>query len=95
MQASQNMLGESRKNGKKIFKRLEIGRERTMSLEYFLTVIGLICFLEGLPYLAFPKQLKTWLAKLILMPSDQLRMIGGALMAVGLFLVYWGRRHGG
>ena len=66
-----------------------------MSLGYFLTVIGLICFLEGLPYFAFPKQIKTWLEKLSLMPCAQLRMIGGALMVVGLLLVYWGRRHGG
>jgi uncharacterized protein len=89
------MLGESRKNGKKIFKGLGRGRRREMSLGYFLTVIGLICFLEGLPYLAFPKQLKTWLAKLMLMPPEQLRMLGGVLMVVGLFLVYLGRRHGG
>jgi uncharacterized protein YjeT (DUF2065 family) len=89
------MLGESRQNGKKIFGRLERGRGRKMSLGYFLTVIGLICFLEGLPYLAFPKQIKIWLAKLMLLPIDQLRMIGGALMAVGLLLVYWGRRYGG
>jgi uncharacterized protein len=66
-----------------------------MSLGYFLTVIGLICFLEGLPYFAFPKQLKAWLEKLILMPSARLRMMGGALMVAGLLLVYWGRRHGG
>jgi len=62
---------------------------------YFLTVIGLICFLEGLPYFAFPRQLKAWLQKLILMPSAQLRTIGGVLMVVGLLLVFWGRRHGG
>jgi len=62
---------------------------------YFITVIGLICFLEGLPYFAFPQQLKAWLQKLILMPSSQLRTIGGVLMAVGLLLVYWGRKHGG
>jgi uncharacterized protein len=66
-----------------------------MSLGYFLTVVGLLCFVEGLPYFAFPRQLKTWLEKLILMPSAHLRMIGGALMVAGLLLVYWGRRHGG
>ena len=66
-----------------------------MPLGYFLTVVGLICFLEGLPYLAFPQQLKAWLEKLITMPTAHLRIMGGALMAVGLLLVYWGRRHGG
>lgn len=66
-----------------------------MALGYFLTVVGLICFLEGLPYLAFPQQVKTWLEKLITMPTAHLRLMGAALMVVGLLLVYWGRRHGG
>jgi uncharacterized protein len=89
------MLGESPKNGKKIFEKLKTRGRRNMPGGYFLTVIGLICFLEGLPYFAFPHQLKTWLQKLILMPSAQLRTIGGVLMGIGLLLVYWGRRHGG
>lgn len=66
-----------------------------MSGGYFLTVLGLICFFEGLPYLAFPGQIKAWLEKLIAMESTQLRVIGGAMMVAGLVLVYWGRRHGG
>jgi uncharacterized protein YjeT (DUF2065 family) len=66
-----------------------------MSGGYFFTVLGLICFFEGLPYFAFPKQIKAWLEKLIAMQSNQLRLIGGGMMVVGLLLVYWGRRHGG
>jgi hypothetical protein len=66
-----------------------------MSVAYFLTLAGLICFLEGLPYFAFPGQIKAWLEKLISMPSNQMRIMGGALMVAGLLLVYWGRRHGG
>jgi uncharacterized protein len=66
-----------------------------MSGGYFITVLGLICFLEGLPYVAFPRHIKAWLEKLISMPSMQLRLMGGAMMVVGLLLVYWGRRHGG
>jgi uncharacterized protein len=66
-----------------------------MSGGYFITVLGLICFLEGLPYFAFPRQIKAWLEKLMAMPSTQLRLMGGAMMVVGLLLVYWGRRHGG
>lgn len=62
---------------------------------YLFTVLGLLCFLEGLPYLACPDSLKEWLMKVCSMPSAQLRVIGGALMVLGLLLVYWGRHHGG
>lgn len=95
MQARQNMLGESRQNGKRIFEELEREERKDMPGGYFLTVLGLICFLEGLPYFAFPKQIKAWLEKVIAMPCGQLRLIGGAMMVAGLLLVYWGRRHGG
>lgn len=62
-----------------------------MSKSYFLTVLGLICFFEGLPYLAVPDQLKMWLQKVIAMDSRNLRVLGLVLMIIGLVLVYWGR----
>lgn len=62
---------------------------------YLFTVAGLILFFEGLPYLALPDQLKSWLRKVCVMPNRHLRVMGGVLMVAGLFFVYWGRRHGG
>ncbi len=62
---------------------------------YLLTVAGLICFLEGLPYFAFPDRLKKWLLMMTDLPSARLRVIGGAMMLLGLLLVYWGRRYVG
>ncbi len=62
---------------------------------YLLTVAGLICFFEGLPYFAFPDRLKQWLLMLSSLPSEKLRILGGALMVLGLLLVYWGRHYGG
>ena len=62
---------------------------------YFWTVIGLICFVEGLPYFAFPHHLKKLLAQFVTMPDRPLRIMGGILMLLGLLCVYWGRRHGG
>lgn len=62
---------------------------------YFLTVLGLLCFLEGLPYFAFPEQLKRWLQQVCQMPAVKLRFLGAILMVTGLLLVFLGRRHGG
>lgn len=64
-------------------------------MDYFLTVLGLVCFLEGLPYFAFPEQLKNWMMQVTQMPENQLRILGGALMVLGVALVYLGRRQGG
>jgi hypothetical protein len=64
-------------------------------MDYFLTVLGLVCFLEGLPYFAFPEQLKKWMMQVTQMPENQLRILGGALMILGVTLVYLGRRLGG
>ena len=66
-----------------------------MMYAYILTVLGLICFLEGIPYLATPEQVRKWLKWLLSVSDPALRILGAALMVVGLLLVYLGRRHGG
>ncbi len=60
-------------------------------MEYFLCVIGMVLFLEGLPYAAFPEKMKQWLVKLLEMPTAQLRPMGLVFMIVGLCLVFLGR----
>ena len=62
---------------------------------YILTVLGLICFIEGIPYLATPEHVKKWLQWVLSTSDSSLRFLGGALMVVGLLLVYLGRKHGG
>ena len=62
---------------------------------YLLTVLGLICFVEGLPYLATPEQVRKWLKWLLSASNHSLRILAAALMVFGLLLVYLGRRHGG
>jgi hypothetical protein len=62
---------------------------------YLFTVIGLICFLEGLPYLASPGQVKKWLNWILSASTLSLRIMGAAIMVVGLLLVYLGRKNGG
>ncbi|MEJ5347913.1 MAG: DUF2065 domain-containing protein [Desulfosoma sp.] len=64
-------------------------------MEYFLTVVGLLFFLEGLPYMAFPERMKRWLQEILTLPTGQLRLLGAVLMILGLIFVFLGRRHGG
>ncbi len=82
------MLGDSDCNEKK-------NLTRTNMHAYLLTVFGLICFVEGLPYLATPQQVRRWLNWVLSASNSNLRLIGGALMVAGLLLVYLGRQHGG
>lgn len=84
------MVGDSGCNEKKNFN-----QECTMLKGYVFTVLGLICFVEGLPYLASPGSVRKWLEWLLTASTRNLRFLGGALMIVGLLLVYWGRNHGG
>jgi len=95
MQSSQNVLGDSRTGAKYISEGHKLEGNKHMMKGYLFTVAGLICFFEGLPYLAAPDQLKIWLKKICSMETRHLRIMGGILMALGLLFVYWGRRHGG
>ena len=60
-------------------------------MRYFLSVIGMVMIIEGLPYFAFPDRMKPWLQKLLETPDGALRRLGLGLMVVGLVLVYVGR----
>ncbi|HSV92159.1 MAG TPA: DUF2065 domain-containing protein [Desulfobacterales bacterium] len=61
-------------------------------MDFFLCVLGMVLVVEGLPYFAFPERMKRWLARMAEMPDEQLRKLGIAVMALGLLLVYLGRR---
>ncbi|PIP44215.1 MAG: hypothetical protein COX17_02730 [Deltaproteobacteria bacterium CG23_combo_of_CG06-09_8_20_14_all_60_8] len=61
-------------------------------MDFFLCVMGMVMVVEGLPYFAFPKQMKTWVKKIEIMQEKSLRNLGLILMALGVFLVYLGRK---
>jgi uncharacterized protein YjeT (DUF2065 family) len=63
-------------------------------MEDFITVLGMILVLEGLPYFAFPESFKVWIARVLELPEARLRMYGLISMIVGLFLVYLARHSG-
>lgn len=61
-------------------------------MDFFLCVLGLVMILEGFPYFAFPEKMKLWVQKILEMPDGALRKFGFFLMAVGLWMVYMGRK---
>jgi uncharacterized protein YjeT (DUF2065 family) len=60
-------------------------------MKYFLSVLGMVFVLEGLPYFAFPEKVKAYLLKLQEMPDSTLRFLGMSAIITGLVLVYFGR----
>ena len=59
-----------------------------MNLDYFLSVVGLVLVIEGLPYFAFPGKMKKWMALIQETRDGQLRVMGLAAMGAGLILVH-------
>ncbi len=59
-------------------------------MKFFLCVIGMVMFIEGLPYFAFPEKIKIWLAQMMDLEPALLRGFGLVLMVLGLLLVYIG-----
>jgi uncharacterized protein len=60
-------------------------------MRYFLSVMGMVMIVEGLPYFAWPDKMKSWLKRMMDAPDGDLRKIGAVVMVVGLVLVYLGR----
>ena len=60
-------------------------------MKFFLSVLGMVLVIEGLPYFASPERVKTYLMKLMEIPAATLRVLGFVSMMVGLLLVYFGR----
>lgn len=61
-------------------------------MEFFLCVIGMVMFVEGFPYAAFPGRMKVWIQRITELPSSALRGFGLMMMLAGLALVYFGKR---
>jgi len=60
-------------------------------MEFFLCVLGMVLFIEGLPYVAFPEKMKRWIRQVLDMPPATLRVFGLGAMLVGLLLIYLAR----
>jgi hypothetical protein len=60
-------------------------------MEFFLCVVGMVMFIEGFPYAAFPNKMKFWIEKILELPPRTLRGLGLVMMLAGLLVVYAGR----
>ena len=60
-------------------------------MKFFLSVLGMVLFIEGLPYVAFPEKMKRWIRQVLDMPPATLRVLGLGSMLAGLLLIYLAR----
>ena len=56
-------------------------------MDYFLSVLGLVLIIEGIPYFAFPEKMREMLAKIPLVPAASLRIFGITAVILGLLQV--------
>jgi uncharacterized protein YjeT (DUF2065 family) len=61
-------------------------------MKFFLSVVGMVLIVEGLPYFAFPEKIKAWLVKVSEIPAAQLRTFGFLAMCFGMVLIYLGQK---
>jgi hypothetical protein len=59
-------------------------------MKYFISVLGMVFIIEGLPYFTYPDRIKSYLRKLTVLPDTTLRALGGAAVLLGLVLLYLG-----
>ncbi len=60
-------------------------------MEYFLCVLGMVMVLEGIPYFGFPEKMKQFMEFIQQQNDATLRIIGGALMFLGVVILFAAR----
>ncbi|MFZ7125064.1 MAG: DUF2065 domain-containing protein [Desulfobacterales bacterium] len=60
-------------------------------MKFFLSIIGMVMIIEGLPYFAFPERMKDWILRITALPVETLRRMGFFLMLTGMVLLYASR----
>ncbi len=63
-------------------------------MKYFLSVLGMVLVVEGLPYFAFPERVKEFLTHIVNVPDSKLRVFGLIIIGVGLLILYVAREMG-
>ena len=60
-------------------------------MEFFLCVVGMVLIVEGVQYFAFPERMKSLMAFIQEQDDRSLRIMGGALMLLGLVIAFLAR----
>jgi len=58
-------------------------------MELLFCLIGLVLFVEGLPYFISPGKMKKWMLTIQEIPDPHLRAMGIIAMALGLLIAYF------
>jgi uncharacterized protein YjeT (DUF2065 family) len=61
-------------------------------MEFFLCVLGMVLVVEGLPYFAFPEKMKALMNIMHEQDDATLRIMGAALLVLGLVVLLIARR---
>ncbi len=61
-------------------------------MKLFVTLIGLLMVVEGLPYFAFPEKMQALMRQIEKMNPDYLRFVGLISTLVGLVICYIAQR---
>ena len=61
-------------------------------MKLFVTLIGLLMVIEGLPYFAFPEKMQALMRQIEEMNPDHLRLVGLVSTLVGLMICYIAQR---
>ncbi len=56
-------------------------------MTYFLSVVGLVLIVEGIPWFLSPQRTKRLLAQIHAFPDSRLRFFGLTAMLVGLLII--------
>lgn len=57
-------------------------------MKLLVLLVGLILILEGVPYVAAPEMMQSWLRKLSEIEPGQLRTVGLISMAIGVLICF-------
>lgn len=58
-------------------------------MKLLFCLLGLVLFVEGLPYVVSPGKMKKWMLTLQEIPDSKLRAMGLLAMALGLLISYF------